>query len=398
MAEIQMIQPRSQMSGTSRRTTESSGMDFSGMLREVGQTAPEKETANTVDEESGKNAEQSKVQDSDLEKSLVTDKEDTNTEKVPEEGTESVKESEINGLTGEAMAQLAGMLVTLSQNAQASQPQAEEASQQVLTEVGELLAEEGNTPLVLVDPAVEAEGKHEAQLLTVEDGEASEEQMQVQPSVQETVQPVEDGVGSQPLEGQTESQLSGKSSDHGEAKQSDVDSLNVQMNQAAQSAAETSGTVAAQAQPAEHAFSAETKNDAAVLKTSEDTLPMDLSKTVAEKMISRDSMGTLELTLEPATLGKITIKLMYEDGKASLSLISDNPKTLEILSQRAGEIAQILEEKTGQTTVVYTPESPYPEQDMTRQQKQEGHHQEQKEHSSKEHTESFAQQLRLGLI
>ena len=394
MAQIQMIQLKSQVSGMSRRTKESSGVDFSGMLKEVGQTSPEKETANAVGEESGKNTEQSKVQESDSEQGQVTDKEETNTEQIPEEGMDSAEESEMNGLTGEAMAQLAGMLISLSQNAQVSEPQVEEIQPEIIEQVGEVLVEEESGPLVMLDVTAEADHKQEAQLLTVEDNDTAADELQIQPPVQGAEQQLEDGVSRQPQEGH----LAEESSVRGETRQSSLKDVEVPVHQIMQSNMEISGAVNMQSPSTENVFSVETKNDAALLRTSENTLPTDLSKTIAEKMISRDNMGTLEVTLEPATLGKITIRMMYEDGKAAVSLISDNPKTLEILSQRAGEIAQILEEKTGQTTVVYTPESPYPEQDMNQQKGHEGHPQEQKEHSSKEHAESFAQQLRLGLI
>ena len=394
MAQIQMIQLKNQVSGMSRRTKESSGVDFSGMLKEVGQTSPEKETANAVGEESGKNTEQSKVQESDSEQGQVTDKEETNTEQIPEEGMDSAEESEMNGLTGEAMAQLAGMLISLSQNAQVSEPQVEEIQPEIIEQVGEVLVEEESGPLVMLNVTAEADHKQEAQLLTVEDNDTAADELQIQPPVQGAEQQLEDGVSRQPQEGH----FAEESSVRGETRQSSLKDVEVPVHQTMQSGAEISGAVSMQSPSTENVFSVETKNDAALLRTSENTLPTDLSKTIAEKMISRDNMGTLEVTLEPATLGKITIRMMYEDGKAAVSLISDNPKTLEILSQRAGEIAQILEEKTGQTTVVYTPESPYPEQDMNQQKGHEGHPQEQKEHSSKEHAESFAQQLRLGLI
>ena len=135
----------------------------------------------------------------------------------------------------------------------------------------------------------------------------------------------------------------------------------------------------------------------AVLKTSPDTLPEDITKTITTNMLSKNPMTSLEVTLEPATLGKITIKLIYEEGRAALSLISDNPRTLELLSQKVGDIAQILQEKTGQDTVVYTPEGQYTEEDAANKE-QGGRQQEQKQHTKQEQTESFMQQLRLGLI
>ena len=64
--------------------------------------------------------------------------------------------------------------------------------------------------------------------------------------------------------------------------------------------------------------------------------------------------GRWSLELEPASLGKLTIKLAYEAGRAAVSILASNPRTLELLSQKASEIATILKEHTGEETVIYT--------------------------------------------
>jgi len=134
-----------------------------------------------------------------------------------------------------------------------------------------------------------------------------------------------------------------------------------------------------------------------VLKTTADTLPEDLGKNLADKLPAKN--GTLTIELEPASLGKLTIQLVYENGKAALSIMSTNPKTLELLSQRAGEIAQILEEKTGQETIVYTPSQQENPMDKNPQEESRGREEQQQRHEKRqEQPDSFAQQLRLGLI
>lgn len=141
------------------------------------------------------------------------------------------------------------------------------------------------------------------------------------------------------------------------------------------------------------------------LKTTESELPQDLGKMLTTKLSESKLAGnTLTVELEPASLGKLTIKLVYEAGRAAVSILASNPRTLEILNQRAAEIASILEEKTGQETVIYTQPSQQQENQDTEQhqggrgnqQDREEQHQNHKE--SQHQTESFAQQLRLGLI
>lgn len=138
------------------------------------------------------------------------------------------------------------------------------------------------------------------------------------------------------------------------------------------------------------------QTDTAAVRTTPDTFPADVGKAIAARMPKADN--TLTIELEPAALGKLTIKVVYEAGRAAVSIMSANPKTLELLSQSAGDIAQILEDKTGQQTVVYTPD---PEQDLDgRQGGQNSGRQDQQRDEDKRQSQpdSFAQQLRLGLV
>lgn len=135
----------------------------------------------------------------------------------------------------------------------------------------------------------------------------------------------------------------------------------------------------------------------APVRTTEAQLPADLGKAIADRMPADD--GTITIELEPASLGKVTIKVIYEGGRASISLMSANEKTLEILNQNAGQIAGILEEKTGRETVVYTYQ---PEQQSSDSREGGGQERreprEQQDGRKREQPDSFAQQLRLGLV
>lgn len=131
------------------------------------------------------------------------------------------------------------------------------------------------------------------------------------------------------------------------------------------------------------------------LPTAQDTLTEDLGNYLDTKI--SEKKGKLELSLEPERLGKLTIRLEYEKGKTEVTIFSTSAKTLEILSKEAGHLAQILEEKTGTPTVIYTPEQTENRQNMDQDP---GHgrngRQDQKEQHQKQ-DDSFAQQLRLGL-
>lgn len=136
----------------------------------------------------------------------------------------------------------------------------------------------------------------------------------------------------------------------------------------------------------------------AQVKTTPSSLVEDVGKALAQRLPRNN--GALTIELEPASLGRLTIKVLYEDGKATVSILSTNPKTLELLSARASELASILEERTGQETVVYTQpseqEPPFDERQGEGRQKEP--EPDEKERREKDGQDSFAQQLRLGLI
>lgn len=137
------------------------------------------------------------------------------------------------------------------------------------------------------------------------------------------------------------------------------------------------------------------------LKTTPETLPQDLGKTLAGNILKEGQ--TLTVELEPASLGKLTIRLIYEGDRAAVSIMANNPKTLELLSQKASEIASILEEKTGQETLIYTQQPQqnqegYDREPDGKQQAEENSRQHQEKKEDQHQADSFAQQLRLGLI
>jgi hypothetical protein len=154
------------------------------------------------------------------------------------------------------------------------------------------------------------------------------------------------------------------------------------------------GTVESSTGTAEKPAAADT-GPADRLATAQDTLTEDLGNYLDTKI--SEKKGKLELSLEPERLGKLTIRLQYEKGKTEVTIFSTSAKTLEILSKEAGHLAQILEEKTGTPTVIYTPEQTENRQNMDQDP---GHgrngRQDPKEQRQKQ-DDSFAQQLRLGL-
>lgn len=135
------------------------------------------------------------------------------------------------------------------------------------------------------------------------------------------------------------------------------------------------------------------------VKSTVEELPQELGKAVTAGRPGESQV--LQVELEPASLGKLTIRLEYEAGRTMVSVMASNPKTLELLSQKAAEIASILKERTGEETVIYT-EQPQkePGEEAQEQNGRGGQQQERQQRRQEEQpqTDSFMQQLRLGLV
>lgn len=135
------------------------------------------------------------------------------------------------------------------------------------------------------------------------------------------------------------------------------------------------------------------------VKATMEELPEKLGKAVT--VGKPGESHTLTVELEPASLGKMTIRLQYEAGRTLVSVMASNPKTLELLHEKATEIAAILKERTGEETVIYTEETQRePGEEAQEQGNRGGQPKERRQHKEEDRsqTESFMQQLRLGLV
>ena len=122
----------------------------------------------------------------------------------------------------------------------------------------------------------------------------------------------------------------------------------------------------------------------------------DLIKNAVDSQVKE-----LEIQLEPANLGKITLKAVYESGKAAVIISCTNQAALEALSGKAAELGGILQERMGGQTeiIVEQPQREYLDQDGRRgnQESREDQRQQQRQ-NSRPQTGDFLEQLRLGLI
>ena len=122
------------------------------------------------------------------------------------------------------------------------------------------------------------------------------------------------------------------------------------------------------------------------------------------KIIDQMSTGKKEfqVQLKPENLGMVLVKASYENGKAVISIVCMESKTMHAMVQSAEELGSLIQSRLGGPTevVVETPHADYLEQQSGQpDSREQGQNQQQKKKGKAvgEDTEDFLQQLRLGL-
>nr|WP_288830520.1 flagellar hook-length control protein FliK [uncultured Clostridium sp.] len=127
----------------------------------------------------------------------------------------------------------------------------------------------------------------------------------------------------------------------------------------------------------------------------------ELEAKLSEQILKqiREGNGELDIQLEPHNLGKIRIKISYEDNQISVSLLCTESRTLKLLSQSAGNLGSILESNLERPFQVLVdkqePDYLNQQQEQGGRQGQSGQHQ---ESQREENREDFIQKLRLGIF
>ena len=146
-------------------------------------------------------------------------------------------------------------------------------------------------------------------------------------------------------------------------------------------------------------------NETMMMRTSESTLTDDLTNLVSSRFPSKN--GQLTIELDPEKLGKITINVSYDSGHAAVSISATNSKTLEMLTQSAPQMANIIQQKTGQQTDVFVPNAQQSntKHDMAEgresnenREQQRSRQNEQQSRTDETSSSAFLHQMRLGLV
>ncbi|HIX28127.1 MAG TPA: flagellar hook-length control protein FliK [Candidatus Blautia stercoravium] len=135
--------------------------------------------------------------------------------------------------------------------------------------------------------------------------------------------------------------------------------------------------------------------------------PEELPQEVTKELLVKTQAGQkeFEIQITPENLGKITVKVLYEKGVSTVSIVCSEKKTMELLAQSAKEIGTVMEQNLGKPTEVYVEKQEadnlWQEQQGNDHAGRESEQRRQKEEAEKMKTAEngrFLQELRLGLI
>lgn len=132
--------------------------------------------------------------------------------------------------------------------------------------------------------------------------------------------------------------------------------------------------------------------------------PEEIPQKLSEELLAKTAVGVkeFEIQIEPEHLGKIAIKVLYEQGQTTISIACSEKKTQELIGLNAREIGNVMERNLGEETTVFVEEQKpdYMNQNDNDHAGRESEQERQKEEQRKQQTgdsAQFLQKLRLGL-
>lgn len=131
---------------------------------------------------------------------------------------------------------------------------------------------------------------------------------------------------------------------------------------------------------------------------------IELRENIVEKMTQSLAQNKyeLELTLNPEHLGKMSIRISYVNEKATVAILCSSKEASQMLAEQAKEIGRIMEQhlKADTFIAVDSKEQDYLDQNLEQSKEQHTHQenkQKKKTYGTQEETQTFMEQLRLGL-
>lgn len=133
-----------------------------------------------------------------------------------------------------------------------------------------------------------------------------------------------------------------------------------------------------------------------------DTNQADMAKQLADKIMYKLSDGKQEFDLElnPKNLGKVNVKMIFQNGSAELILSTSNSKAHQLLSMQADALRGILESSTGMDSTISLKQAETSDGQFDRdnfQGESNGQQSQKQQQNERNEDISFMDRLRLGL-
>lgn len=129
-------------------------------------------------------------------------------------------------------------------------------------------------------------------------------------------------------------------------------------------------------------------------EVSSENLIKEISKNV---IIKAEKSNEYELQLDPENLGKIKVKLLFEDGKLTVSMLCNNSKTASLLSEGISSLGQAIQQNTKSEVTVNVREENYLNNNQNQQKGQNSSNQQNQNQQNHREDAEFADQVKLGL-
>lgn len=129
-------------------------------------------------------------------------------------------------------------------------------------------------------------------------------------------------------------------------------------------------------------------------QVSSEKLIEEVSKSV---ILKSDSSNEYELQLDPENLGKIKVKLLFEEGKLTVSMLCSNGKTANLLAEGISNLTQAIQQSTRSEVAVNVKEDNYLNNNSEQNARQNSSNQQNQNQQKNQDDTEFVDQMKLGL-
>lgn len=129
-------------------------------------------------------------------------------------------------------------------------------------------------------------------------------------------------------------------------------------------------------------------------QVSSEKLIEEVSKSV---ILKADSSNEYELQLDPENLGKIKVKLLFEEGKLTVSMLCSNGKTANLLAEGISNLTQAIQQSTRSEVAVNVKEENYLNNNSEQNERQNSSNQQNQNQQKNQDDTEFVDQMKLGL-